>query len=103
MFRRIFLALIAVVVFYFLAKFLRKYSFRFYQRVFKNSTQLATLIATLVYLFMLLSGIFIALEVLGLESVLAKLLAGAGVVGVIAGFAFKDICCMCSVCRLYLL
>ena len=39
----------------------------------------------------MLSGAFFALEVLGLESVLAKLLAGAGVVGIVAGFAFKDI------------
>ena len=31
------------------------------------------------------------LQILGLESVLTKLLAGAGIIGIIAGFAFKDI------------
>lgn len=88
---KIFLAIVALIIFYFLAKFFKKYSLKFYSKIFSNSGQIATLIATLIYIFLILSGVFIALEILGLESVLAKLLAGAGVVGIIAGFAFKDI------------
>jgi small conductance mechanosensitive channel len=33
----------------------------------------------------------LALQILGLESVLTKMLAGAGIIGIVAGFAFKDI------------
>ena len=40
---------------------------------------------------LIVTGIFLSLEILGLESVLTKLLAGAGIVGIVAGFAFKDI------------
>ena len=88
---RIFLAIIAVLLFYLVARVLKKYSLRFYSKALKNPGQLAPLIATGIYVFLLLSGVFVALEILGLESVLAKLLASAGVLGVVAGFAFKDI------------
>ncbi len=88
---KIFLALLVVVGFYLVARLLKKYSLNLYAKTFKKSYQFAVFVATLIYIFILLSGVFIALEVLGLESVLAKLVAGAGIVGIVAGFAFKDI------------
>lgn len=87
----LFLALVVLVAFYFLAKIFRTYSLKFYSKIFKQTNEIAKLVSFAVYIFFLLSGSFIALEVLGLESVLAKLLAGAGIVGIVAGFAFKDI------------
>ena len=88
---RIVLALLVLFLFYFLAKGFKKYSLKFYTKVFTKQRDIARFISILVYIFFMLSGAFLALEVLGLESVLAKLLAGAGVVGIVAGFAFKDI------------
>lgn len=88
---KIFLAIIVLSLFYFIAKIAKRYSLKFYSRVFNNSNQVALLISTGIFVFLLLSGVFLALEILGLESVLAKLLAGAGIVGIVAGFAFKDI------------
>lgn len=88
---KIFLATVTVIAFYLAAKILKKYSLKFYARVFENTYQVATVLSMALYVFLLLSGGFIALEILGLESVLSKLLAGAGVVGIVAGFAFKDI------------
>ena len=88
---KVFLATVVVILFYFMAKALKKYSYRIYSKTFSKANQIATLISMGLYVFLLLSGVFIALEILGLESTLAKLLAGAGVVGIVAGFALKDI------------
>lgn len=88
---KILLAIIVFVAFYVLAKYIRKFSTHFYKRVFKTKPEAVSLISSVIYFAILLMGVFLTLEVLGLESVLAKLLAGAGIVGIVAGFAFKDI------------
>lgn len=88
---KILLAILVFLAFYFLAKFIRKFSVRFYQRLFKSKPEAVGLISSIIYFVVLLMGVFLTLEVLGLESVLTKLLAGAGIVGIVAGFAFKDI------------
>jgi small conductance mechanosensitive channel len=85
------LAVIVVVTFLLLAKLIRAISHRFYLRILWRQDHLARLVSILFYVLMLSAGVFLALEVLGLESVLAKLLAGAGVIGIIIGFAVKDI------------
>ncbi len=85
------LALLVFVAFYFVARLFRKLSLKFYSRVFKKQSDFAKILSAIVYFFFLLSGLFLALEVLGLESILTKLLAGAGLIGIVAGFAFKDI------------
>ncbi len=84
-------ALFILIAFYFIGKLAKKISLHFYTKVFKNSTTLPRIIAAFVYFFFLLSGVFIALQVMNLERVLTHLLAGAGIMGIIAGFAFKDI------------
>ncbi|PID59451.1 MAG: mechanosensitive ion channel protein MscS [Ignavibacteriae bacterium] len=88
---KIFLALLVLTAFYFIAKLFRNLSLKFYSKTFKKQSDVVKVISVIVYFFFLLSGIFLALEVLGLESVLTKLLAGAGIVGIVAGFAFKEI------------
>ncbi len=88
---KVLLALVVFLIFYFLAKFIRKFSIRFYQRIFKTKPEAVGLISSVIYFVIQLMGTFLTLEVLGLESVLTKLLAGAGIVGIVAGFAFKDI------------
>ena len=88
---KIFLALLVFLAFYYLAKIIKKYSFKFYTKVFTKNQDIAQFISLGASVLLILSGIFLALEILGLESLLTKLLAGAGIVGIVAGFAFKDI------------
>jgi len=88
---RIFLALLAIVVFYLFAKIIRNYSLKAYTKVLKKQTELASFISSTLYVVLIFAGIFLALDILGLEGVVTKLLAGAGIIGIVAGFAFKDI------------
>ncbi len=88
---RLFLALLVFIVFSFIAKSLRRLSFRFYSKVFKKRYAIVKTISVCIYFFFLLAGVFLSLEILGLDSILTKLLAGAGILSIIAGFAFKDI------------
>lgn len=88
---KILVALLVLVGFYFIAKFFKKFSEKFYTRIFKTKPEAVKIISSIVYFFFLVSGVFLALQILGLEGVLTKLLAGAGIVGIVAGFAFKDI------------
>jgi small conductance mechanosensitive channel len=81
-----------------LAKIAKKLCLRFYADVSKTNSEINIIIASVIYFFVVLSGVFLALQVLGLEQVLTKLLAGAGILGIIAGFAFKDIASQC-ICR----
>ncbi len=88
---KVILSLIILIIFYFIAKILKKLSLKFYLRMFKKQVSIAKITSKVIYFFFLLSGMFLALEILGLGSLLTKLLAGAGIVGIVAGFAFKDI------------
>lgn len=86
------LAILVVVLFYFIARLVKKWSFRFYLKVLKSQdSHVARIISVIIYFLTFLAGVFLALEIMGLESVLSKLIAGAGIVGIVAGFAFKDI------------
>ncbi|MGB0891655.1 MAG: mechanosensitive ion channel family protein [Flavobacteriaceae bacterium] len=84
-------ALAVFLLFYFLGKIIKTFSLKFYAKIFSKNQDIARFISVSVYAVLIISGIFLALEILGLESVLTKLLAGAGIVGIVAGFAFKDI------------
>lgn len=88
---KLLLALVVFLIFYYLAKSIRKYSLTFYSKIFKKNKDIAKIISLVTYIILIISGIFLALEIVGLESFLTRLLAGAGVIGIVAGFAFKDI------------
>lgn len=88
---KIFLALLALVLFYMLAKIIRNYSFKAFTKVRKKQIELAKFISSILYIILIFAGIFFALDILGLEGVVTKLLAGAGIISIVAGFAFKDI------------
>jgi len=55
------------------------------------SLAIADLGSTLAWLIFLSCGMFVALEIVGLEKAVASLLAGLGIVGIALGFAFQDI------------
>ncbi|MFU2088814.1 mechanosensitive ion channel family protein [Avibacterium avium] len=84
-------AIILLTLFYFLAKILSKAALRIYSRLFPKNLRAAKGISIGVKILIWFFGIILALEVLHLAYFLTHLLAGAGIVGIIAGFAFKDI------------
>jgi len=87
----VFLAIVILILFILLAKFVRRITLKFYAKNIKVHPEIASIIASIIFFFFILSGVFLALQILGLEGVLTKMLAGAGIVGIVAGFAFKDI------------
>ncbi len=90
-FPKVLLAIVVFVVTYFIAKVVKKLSLEFYSKIFKKSIDIAKLISKVFYYIILLIGVFLTLEILGLGSFLSKMLAGAGVLGIVVGFAFKEI------------
>ncbi len=88
---KIFIALLALIAFYFLAKIIRRYTLKLYTKVLKKHMSLAKLFSSIIYISIIFAGLFLALDIIGLEGVVTKLLAGAGILGIVAGFAFKDI------------
>lgn len=83
-------ALLVIAAFIFLARILRKIlsallaRFSTHQALNRLAVNASTLIVHSV-------GLFIALEVLNLDKTVTSLLAGAGIVGLVLGFAFQDI------------
>ncbi len=88
---KIIFAVFIFLLFYFVAKILRKYSLKFYKRIFKKQHEIAKVISMAIYVLMLLIGGFTGLEIIGLKSAITRIIAGAGVLGIVAGFAFKEI------------
>jgi small conductance mechanosensitive channel len=55
-----------------------------------ESEQIADLLTSIIKMLVLFTGLFIALEFLGLTGTVTSLLAGAGIIGLALGFAFQD-------------
>tara|TARA_Y100000296_G_scaffold24286_1_gene28651 strand:- start:2780 stop:3766 length:987 start_codon:yes stop_codon:yes gene_type:complete len=55
-----------------------------------ESRQIAGLLTSIIKSLIILAGIFIALDFVGLKGTVTSLLAGAGIVGLAIGFAFQD-------------
>ena len=83
-------ALLVLLVFWIAAKIVRRLADRGLGRVTENRA-LRGLLVTLAGLAVLALGTFIALGVLKLDTTVAALLGGAGVVALALGFAFQDI------------
>lgn len=87
----ILLAIVLLTLFIFLARIARKTTLKLYSKSIKVHPEIASIIASIIYFFFFLSGVYLSLKAMGLEQMLTHLLAGAGIIGIIAGFAFKDI------------
>ena len=84
------LAVLIVLIGYFVARLVRN----FFTRLMRNVTRHATLLhlaTNTVYIIIILVAFFIALGVLNLDKAVTSLLAGAGIIGLALGFAFQDI------------
>ncbi|MEZ4930398.1 MAG: mechanosensitive ion channel [Chitinophagales bacterium] len=88
---KILLAIIILLLFVFFAKVAKKITLNFYTKTIKAHSEIANFFSSVIYFFFILSGVFIALQLAGLEKLLTHVLAGAGIIGIIAGFAFKDV------------
>ncbi|AFL79562.1 small-conductance mechanosensitive channel [Aequorivita sublithincola DSM 14238] len=81
-------AILVLVVFYFIAKGLKKLSHKVLFRKMSDES-IKQVLSKLVYAIVLLIGFFIALGVMQLDKVLTSVLAGAGVMGLAIGFALQ--------------
>jgi small conductance mechanosensitive channel len=84
--------LVAITVFaasYFLAGLVRKYLQKILKRTISQAT-MRNLVSTLVSILVIGAGLFIALSVLHLNTLLKSLLAGAGVAGLAVGLALQS-------------
>jgi small conductance mechanosensitive channel len=83
------LAVIVMILTWFMVRYVRKYALRIMARFSKNHAAnrvIASVFAALFVLFMLL----VVLDILHLDKALASLLAGAGVVGLAIGLALQE-------------
>ncbi|TYK65094.1 mechanosensitive ion channel family protein [Colwellia echini] len=55
-----------------------------------DSKQIADILSSIIKVCVLLAGIFVALDFVGLKGTVTSLLAGAGIIGLAIGFAFQD-------------
>lgn len=86
----ILMALLVMTIFILLARGLKKIFNRFAFR-FSVKSSFSTLSITITQIIILFIGLFIALDILQLNKAVSSLLAGAGILGIILGFAFQDI------------
>ena len=82
-------AVVVLILFYFLAKLARKVVSRVLGRV-SNNVSVTKLIETVVFLAVCVAGTFVALGILNLDKTVTSLLAGAGIIGLALSFAFQD-------------
>ncbi|RCR65718.1 mechanosensitive ion channel family protein [Larkinella punicea] len=83
-------ALLVIVIFNFISRYFRRLVVRTFDR-FSDNLSLINLTGTVAQLVVMMLGLFIALDILGLEKTVASLLAGAGVLALAIGFAFQDL------------
>ncbi|MFW5657565.1 MAG: mechanosensitive ion channel family protein [Bacteroidota bacterium] len=83
-------AVLLIVLFYFLARFSRNILQRALFRVTKNEA-IINLAGSIIFLVIVTAGFFIALGILNLDKTVTSLLAGVGIIGLALGFAFRDI------------
>ncbi|WP_394220580.1 mechanosensitive ion channel family protein [Alteromonas gracilis] len=82
-------AFLIAILFGILAKVLGNVAGKLMRRTFE-SRQIASLLTSIIKTIILVAGIFIALDFVGLKGTVTSLLAGAGIVGLAIGFAFQD-------------
>ena len=82
-------AILIAIVFGILAKIVGNVVGKVMRRAFE-SRQIAKLLTSIIKSLIIVFGIFIALDFVGLKGTVTSLLAGAGIVGLAIGFAFQD-------------
>ncbi len=83
-------AIVIIILFYVIARLARKGVKNLTER-FSNNHAVNNLFANIVSIGLTAAGVFIALGILDLTTVVGTLLAGVGILGLALGFAFQDI------------
>lgn len=83
-------AMIVLSIFFFVAKGVRRLAENLIGRVSDNRA-VTSLLATIIHMLVLGAGLFVTLGILNLDKTVTSLLAGAGVLGLILGFAFQEL------------
>lgn len=84
------LAVAILFVFYAIGSIIGRASTKAFNRTF-DSEVVASLFAVFVKILVVAIGVFIALDLIGLQKAVVSLLAGAGIMGLAIGFAFQDL------------
>lgn len=82
-------AILLVVLFYFLAR-LSRFGLKKLNNRFHGNSSIMRLVGNVIFAIILCIGIFVALSVLQLDKAVTSLLAGAGIIGLALGFAFQE-------------
>jgi small conductance mechanosensitive channel len=84
------IAIVIIVVAYFIAKLVRNISFKITQRISKSDS-VSGVVSVILQTLTMFFALTIALGVLNLDKTVASLLAGVGIIGLALGFAFQDL------------
>jgi small conductance mechanosensitive channel len=84
------LAILVGVLFFALARFVKRFTFRVIPKISGKHT-ISSLFSNLCYMLVILVGLFTTLSILNLDQAVSSLLAGAGIIGLVLGFAFQDL------------
>lgn len=87
----IIMAMIVLTVCYFLTRTVRRIAWNIFNKAFPNHNNYFTAVNIAVTCIFWFFAVFLALNILHLTSFLTHLLAGAGIVGIVAGFALNDV------------
>lgn len=82
-------ALVFIIFFSFFVRIAGKVIRNVLRRTF-DSRQIADLLSAIIKSCLIMLGIFICLDFIGLKGTVTSLLAGAGIIGLAIGFAFQD-------------
>jgi small conductance mechanosensitive channel len=86
---KVLIALGVVIVFYLLSRLVRKLFIKVLVKRLNNPA-VATISAGFISIIFVFIGLFLALDVLGLDKTVSSLLAGAGILGLALGLALQD-------------
>jgi small conductance mechanosensitive channel len=83
-------AIVAFAFFVLIARMIRRLVNSLVSKI-SGKASVSNLLGNVSYVFILFIGLFVALDILQLNKAVASLLAGAGVIGIVLGFAFQDL------------
>jgi len=83
--------LLLLLIFYIFGRLFKSVFLKVNSKLLIKHPDILQVLSDVIFYVFLFLGYFIFLKVIGLEQYVTKILAGAGIVGIIAGFALKDI------------
>jgi len=83
-------AVVVLLLFYIIARIIKRFTSKVLNK-FSDHVAVIRLVSQMMFLMVFLVGFFISLGILNLDKAVTTLLAGAGIIGLAIGFAFKDI------------